>query len=97
MMDPRDLLTAAAGLIVTALAVALFPALPGCAMPEREVYVQEPLPLPERPVVPTIPAEALECLDDETYRDLAERDAALEAHIARLEAIIETTHEDRDG
>ena len=96
-MDPRDAANGAVGIVVTVLAIALATTLPGCAMPEREVYVQEPLPLPERPVVPTIPAEALECLDDETYRDLAERDAALEAHIARLEAIIETTHEDRDG
>ncbi|MCG5538960.1 hypothetical protein [Halorhodospira sp. 9622] len=96
MMDPRDLLTAAVGLIVTTLAVALFPTLPGCALPEREVYVQEPVPVPPRPDVPTVAAGELECLSDDAYRALAERDAVLEAHIARLERLIRTTHEDVD-
>jgi len=72
--------------------------LSGCSLiPERTVYVQEPLPVPARPHLPTIPAKALECLSEQTYADLAERDAARRAHIERLEAIIDTTHEQRDG
>lgn len=68
-------------------------ALSGCSLiPERTVYVQEPLPIPERPVLPTVPADELACLSDEAYADLAERDAALRGHVERLERIIETTH-----
>ena len=79
--------------MMRAVALAAALALTGCTTTEIE-YVQEPLPLPERPMVPTISAEALGCLDDEVYADLAERDAALVGHISRLEAIIETTRED---
>ncbi len=92
MIDSRPLLV---GLLVTVLSVALAPTLPGCASTE-EVYVQEPLPLPERPEVPTVPAEELSCLSDDAYADLAERDAALQGHISRLEQIIETTQDDGD-
>ncbi|MFP4146575.1 MAG: hypothetical protein ACLFSI_02550 [Halorhodospira sp.] len=92
MIDPRPLIV---GILVTVASIALAPTLPGCASTE-EVYVQEPLPLPERPAVPTIPAEALSCLRDDVYADLAERDAALQGHISRLEQIIETTHEAPD-
>lgn len=72
------------------LAVAL---LSGCTLiPERTVYLQEPLPVPERPALPTVLADDLACLDAHTYTDLAVRDAVLRAHVERLEAIIETTH-----
>ena len=69
--------------------------LAGCAGTDT-VYVQEPLPLPERPSLPTVPAKELSCLSDDAYADIAERDAVLKAHIRRLEAIIETTR-DRDN
>lgn len=72
--------------------VSLLAAVAGCTTTE-EVYVQEPLPLPERPEVPTVPADELKCLDADVYADLAERDAALRGHISRLEQIIQATHE----
>lgn len=64
----------------------------GCGT-TKTVYVQEPLPLPDRPNVPTIKGEELECLSDEAYAKLVERDALQFAHIKRLEAIILTTHQ----
>jgi len=64
----------------------------GCATEIRTVYVQEPLPLPERPEVPTIKGEELMCLSDEAYAKLVERDAEMFAHIIRLENIILSTH-----
>ena len=64
----------------------------GCATEIRTVYVQEPLPLPERPEVPTIKGEELMCLSDEAYAKLVERDQVQFEHIKRLEAIILTTH-----
>lgn len=65
----------------------------GCATEIRTLYVQEPLPLPDRPEVPTIKGEELACLSDEAYAKLVERDALQFAHIKRLEAIILTTHQ----
>ncbi|WP_220349040.1 hypothetical protein, partial [Alkalilimnicola ehrlichii] len=50
--------------------------LSGCALiPERTVYLQEPLPVPERPLLPTWTADDVQCLDTRTYADMAERDA----------------------
>ena len=92
-MDPRDMATGFVGAVVTTLAIALAPTLPGCSLPEREVYVQEPIPVPPRPDVPTVSAEDLDCLSDDAYRDLAERDAVMEAHIWRLESLLQTTHD----
>lgn len=66
----------------------------GCATEIRTVYVQEPLPLPDRPNVPTIKGEELACLSDEAYAKLVERDQMQFEHIRRLEAIIRTTHKE---
>lgn len=65
--------------------------LAGCVTTET-VFVQEPLPLPDRPNVPTIQADAMTCLSDEAYESLVVRDVMLQSHIKRLEAIILTTH-----
>ncbi|WP_026279093.1 hypothetical protein [Thioalkalivibrio sp. ARh3] len=64
----------------------------GCATTEY-VYVAEPLPLPDRPALPRIAASDLECLTDEAYERLVERDALQDTHIERLKAIIESTHQ----
>lgn len=58
-----------------------------------ELFVQEPLPLPDRPAVPTVAAAALVCLGDEAYEALAVRDQIRVEHIQRLEAIIRSTHD----
>lgn len=63
----------------------------GCATTET-AFVQEPLPLPERPALPALPGETLACLTDDAYEALAVRDATLQGHVRRLEAIIRTTH-----
>jgi len=57
-----------------------------------EVFVQEPLPLPDRPTVPTVSADDLQCLSDEAYEALAVRDQIRVEHIRRLEAVILSTH-----
>ena len=85
--------------LVMILALAL---LAGCSLvPEREVYLTEPLPLPERPLLPTVAAgqwvdmerngHPLVCLPPPQYADLADRDAALRGHVERLERIIRST------
>lgn len=65
--------------------------LAGCATTEP-VFVQEPLPLPDRPNLPTVQGDMMQCLSDEAYEALAVRDTMLQEHVRRLEAIIETTH-----
>ena len=66
-------------------------ALTGCKTTET-IYIQHALPIPDRPVLPTIPPEDLECLSDSAYENLAVRDTLLQEHIKRLEAIMLTTH-----
>lgn len=78
-------------LLKTLVGSALILLLVGCATTET-IFVQEPLPLPERPILPTVDSEELVCLSDTVYSNLAERDAALRGHIGRLEGIIQTTH-----
>ena len=66
--------------------------LAGCATTEP-VFVQEPLPVPDRPNLPTLNADMLQCLSDDAYEALVVRDTMLQEHVRRLEAIIQTTHE----
>lgn len=59
-------------------------------------YVPVPpvaLPMPARPVLPAISADALTCLSQETYTDLVTRDAMRRAYEIELEAIIRSTQE----
>ena len=63
-----------------------------CSYLERLVFVQEPLPLPDRPELPRIPGDDLMCVADDAYELLVRRDVLQAQHIHRLEAIIRTTH-----
>lgn len=78
---------------ILAAVITLSLALAGCATTEY-VNVSEPLPVPDRPDLPTIPAGQMQCLSDSAYKALAVRDAQLKEHIKRLESILRTTHED---
>jgi hypothetical protein len=49
------------------------------------------LPLPPPLVLPTIPAASLECLADDTYDKLVERDVRQRERIHTLEDIIRAT------
>lgn len=64
----------------------------GCKTSPAPVFVQDPLPIPDRPALPRIPALALTCLSDDAYISLVERDEMQAQHIRRLEAILKTTH-----
>lgn len=63
-----------------------------CSTTTTTEYVQTPLPVPDRPTLPTVVADDLMCLGDEAYEALAVRDTQLQEHVRRLEAIIRTTH-----
>lgn len=61
--------------------------LTGCA--HQPVVVMPELPLPAEPALPTITAENIECLSDDTYEALVRREARLKGHIFVLRRIIE--------
>ena len=58
-----------------------------CAVPE-----QAKLPLPPPLVLPTVEASELQCLSDETYEKLVERDVMCTGRVHTLENIIKQTH-----
>ena len=49
--------------------------------------------MPDRPNLPALNADHLQCLSDEAYEALVVRDTMLQEHMKRLEAIIRTTYE----
>lgn len=63
----------------------------GCTS-QRVQYQILPLPLPERPLLPAISADELQCLSDETYSKLAERNRLRRQYAEQLETIITSTH-----
>ena len=68
--------------------VLLLIAIVGCAMPPVE-YRPVPLHLiPDRPQLPTVRADELRCLNDETYLNLAERDLLLRKYSEELGALL---------
>ena len=50
------------------------------------------LPIPERPVLPSIPESELTCISDDAYRALVLRDKLWSGHVDTLENIIRSTH-----
>ena len=78
--------------LLSVLAVVIVATLSSCSVVERMVFVQEPLPLPDRPELPRIPADELMSISDEAFESLVRRDVLQAQHILRLEAIIRTTH-----
>jgi len=74
-----------------ALATGSMLAAAGCTHTE---YVQTPLPRPPRPNVPTLSGDQLQCLSDDAYKAIVNRDRAKTEHIERLESVIESTHGD---
>jgi hypothetical protein len=65
-----------------------------CAMQEPKekiVYITTPLTLPEKPELPKMSADALECISDESKWTLLKRDVLLKNYISDLETIIKAT------
>ena len=57
----------------------------------RTIYVTTPLDVPPRPEWVKVAPEALECLADETYIDIARSVKQRESHIETLEGVIRST------
>lgn len=69
------------------LTVILVLALIGCT-PTVEYRAVPSWLVPNQPVVPTVRAEDLRCLSDETYLNLAERDRAAWQYVRELRALL---------
>ena len=54
-------------------------------------YITQPLMLPERPTLPAIKAEELQCLSDGAFANIIRRDNARRDYAETLEAIIQST------
>lgn len=62
----------------------------------QPVYITQPLPLPDRPDLPTLKASDLQCLTDSAYHRLVTRDILLRQYSEQCEAVIKSTWEDTD-
>lgn len=60
-------------------------ALVGCG----PVRCDRPVVTLQRPVLPTVPADALQCLSNETYGALVDRELRLREYAEQCEAIVE--------
>lgn len=63
----------------------------GCS--PRVVYITPELPLPPEPVLPTIEPVELECLSNEAYATLVQRDVRLREYVKVLRGIIKDNNE----
>ncbi len=66
--------------------------LPGCA--RQPIYVTEPLPLPVRPLLPSVYAHELDCISNDTYQRLVTRELKRRQYAETLETIIQSTHKE---
>lgn len=85
MKPSRNILLSVMTLIMTGLT--------GCPEPLPAQVIQEPLTRPARPVLPAIKAADLQCLSDETYFRLAQRNRLHRQYAEQLELIIDSTME----
>lgn len=71
----------------------------GCTTTEvRYVPVQQPLPLPPRPILPAVTAQEMECINKDAIARLIERQRLRRQYAEELELIIRSTHgSDPDG
>ena len=54
-------------------------------------YITSPLTIPERPVLPVLSADDLQCLSDDAYRRLVERNRLRREYAEEMEVIIRST------
>jgi hypothetical protein len=66
-------------------------ALTACTPVIQTEYVTQPLTHDPRPVLPKISAQELQCLSDETYQKLFDRQRLVVEYASSLEAILDST------
>lgn len=61
---------------------------------EKLVYIRTPLVRPNRPILPTLNSDELECLSPNAKQKLYNRDLIRKHYAEDLESIIDSTHSD---
>ena len=84
-MNSYRIIETAWTLTLVAILVIVAYALTGCATTQCD----KPVVTLQRPVLPTVPAERLQCLDDRTYLDLVDRELRLREYAEQCEAIVQ--------
>ena len=69
----------------------------GCAPEIQTVYITQPLHHPSRPVLPKIKAADLQCLNQNDYQKLYDRQRLITDYAIMLEAIIDSTIKEPDS
>lgn len=73
--------------------IAIIPLMVACIEP-RVVYVPTKLGLPDEPPIPKVSSEDLQCLSDEAYTQVVERDRVCRTQVKALKAVICSTNDD---
>ena len=84
-MNSYRLIETAWTLTLVAILVVVAYALTGCG----PVRCDRPVVTLQRPTLPTVPADRLQCLDDRTYLDLVDRELRLREYAEQCEAIVQ--------
>ena len=84
-MNSYRLIESAWTLAIVAVLVLIAYALIGCATTQCD----KPVVTLQRPVLPAVSAERLQCLDDRTYLDLVDRELSLREYAEQCEAIVQ--------
>ena len=84
-------------LAVATILMAIGSGLAGCTSAPEVRYIQEPLTLPPRPVLPRLSADDVQCLTADAYRRLVTRDMGRRQYAEELEAVIRSTQGETDG
>ena len=79
-------------LVIAIISITIGSALTGCTSTPEIRYITDPLPLPARPVLPSIGAAELSCLPKDVYERVMLRDLGRRQYAEDLEAIIRSTH-----
>jgi len=79
--------------ILLSVMILIMTGLTGCPSPLPAQVIQEPLTRPPRPVLPAIKSADLQCLSDDTYLRLAQRNRLQRHYAEQLELIIDSTRE----
>jgi hypothetical protein len=88
-MSPQRLFISKMILYAAVIAILVLIA-PGCATIETR-YVTTELSRPERPVLPKIKGSELQCVPQETYQKLYDRQRIITEYAVKLETIIDST------
>ncbi|MEJ1496343.1 MAG: hypothetical protein RPU13_07615 [Candidatus Sedimenticola sp. (ex Thyasira tokunagai)] len=79
--------------LMLAIAAILITAGSGCSSTPEVRYVAQPLPMPQRPLLPALSADDLACITNDAYYRLVQRNRLRREYAEELEAIIQANNQ----